>query len=305
MRKKSLDRLFARFPSIKLLTDVNSINDTAIVEDIDGIIYNVTIATLKRKKYALLDICTAVSKFLAFKTKAKIIHNNKYFYNRAYLSNLHEYVYIECPIHGIFQQKAYVHLNGHGCPKCGGNIKYTFDSILQKFKDVHGDRYDYSLSTFTNSKDFIKIVCREHGIFTQKVKQHMLGQGCPECGKFLCGTWSREEWVRKFKNKVGTVYIIEFFNKDERFIKIGITTNTIKTRFSSSTKYPYEFIILKELKCSVGVAWDIEKHCLNIFKPYRYTPKLTFAGCTECFNIKNKKEIIDYDYTKFKEIKFS
>lgn len=53
-----------------------------------------------------------------FKEKAGIIHNGKYGYGLVDYQGTDIPVDIECPIHGIFQQRPKRHLNGCGCPKC-------------------------------------------------------------------------------------------------------------------------------------------------------------------------------------------
>ena len=53
-----------------------------------------------------------------FIQRAKLAHNNKYGYSKTIYTNIHNLIIITCPIHGDFNQKAYVHLNGHGCSDC-------------------------------------------------------------------------------------------------------------------------------------------------------------------------------------------
>lgn len=54
-----------------------------------------------------------------FIKKSNIVHNYKYDYKHVYFTNVHEKTEIICPIHGMFVQNVYDHMNGHGCPKCG------------------------------------------------------------------------------------------------------------------------------------------------------------------------------------------
>jgi len=53
-----------------------------------------------------------------FIQKANKIHNNKYDYTNSTITNTHSYINIECPIHGNFKQKMYIHLAGSGCKQC-------------------------------------------------------------------------------------------------------------------------------------------------------------------------------------------
>lgn len=45
----------------------------------------------------------------------------------------------------------------------------------------HGGIYDYSEVNYINSRSKISIICKKHGLFRQKAKNHLAGQGCPEC----------------------------------------------------------------------------------------------------------------------------
>lgn len=52
--------------------------------------------------------------------------------------------------------------------------------FLRRFKDIHGDKFDYSM--IDNKKDDkVEIICKRHGSFFQNPYKHLSGQGCPEC----------------------------------------------------------------------------------------------------------------------------
>lgn len=53
--------------------------------------------------------------------------------------------------------------------------------IINKFKKVHGDKYDYSLVNYRNSNTKVEIICRKHGMFKQTPSSHLSGRGCPLC----------------------------------------------------------------------------------------------------------------------------
>ena len=58
------------------------------------------------------------SQSIDFKTKASIIHNDFYNYDRSIYNLYKDNVEIECPTHGIFKQTIHNHLQGKGCNKC-------------------------------------------------------------------------------------------------------------------------------------------------------------------------------------------
>lgn len=55
--------------------------------------------------------------------------------------------------------------------------------IINRFKEVHGDRYDYSKMLYINNINRVIVVCPEHGEFLQYMSHHLKGHGCPECGR--------------------------------------------------------------------------------------------------------------------------
>lgn len=71
----------------------------------------------------------------------------------------------------------------------GPNILYnwpmkklnTFD-FIQRSKQAHGDRYDYSRSEYLGSTSSILIGCPDHGDFMQIAAHHMNGTKCRQCG---------------------------------------------------------------------------------------------------------------------------
>lgn len=57
-----------------------------------------------------------------FIEKSNLIHHNKYDYSKSIYTNVSDKINIICPIHGLFEQIARDHLDGHGCRKCGHHI---------------------------------------------------------------------------------------------------------------------------------------------------------------------------------------
>ncbi len=53
--------------------------------------------------------------------------------------------------------------------------KLTTEEFINKARDVHGDRYDYSKVEYVNSKAKVCIVCPEHGEFWQAPYTHLNG----------------------------------------------------------------------------------------------------------------------------------
>lgn len=43
--------------------------------------------------------------------------------------------------------------------------KLTTEEFIEKAKKVHGDKYDYSLVEYKDSRVKVKIICPKHGVF--------------------------------------------------------------------------------------------------------------------------------------------
>lgn len=59
--------------------------------------------------------------------------------------------------------------------------KLTNDEFIVKAISIHGEKYDYSLSEYQNSKEKVKIICKNHGIFgiedpIQKIREEKLNE---------------------------------------------------------------------------------------------------------------------------------
>jgi hypothetical protein len=134
-----------------------------------------------------------------FVQRANVVHDYKYCYSKSVYTGIDNKLIIICPIHGDFEQIAYVHLTGCGCPDCGGRKK----SSLQKFVVVgnlkHNNVYSYDGAVYVNSKTKIKIVCADHGPFYMTPSNHLQGQGCPECAGG--GILTEDRFLRNAKVK--------------------------------------------------------------------------------------------------------
>lgn len=118
-----------------------------------------------------------------FISKSTIIHDNRYDYSQTKYIDSYSNIMIGCPTHGIFIQRANHHLQGHGCPYCTNKV--TTKIFIQNATRIHGDKYDYSLIKYTSKIGKVKIICKYHGIFVQLAKNHLRGQNCPQCKKYV------------------------------------------------------------------------------------------------------------------------
>lgn len=89
-----------------------------------------------------------------------------------------------------------------------------------------------------------------------------------------------------------SLYLIEFYNEDEKFLKIGISEHGTLGRFGKNSYFGYNKTILAERIINGVIAAKIERYLLRKFrKNFGYTPKNPFNGRTECLLIEIKDEI--------------
>lgn len=151
-----------------------------------------------------------------FIKRAKDKFGDKFDYSKVEYINCDTKVCIICPKHGEFWQTPYKHLKGkHSCRECSkeymgrGNKRYSQETLLIKFREIHGDRYDYDLSEFKTIKSKISITCKKHGEFKQTASDHLSGFGCPKCGIESNAEKSRstrDEFIAKSKMIHGDLY---------------------------------------------------------------------------------------------------
>jgi hypothetical protein len=202
--------------------------------------------------------------------KAIAIHGDKYDYSRAVYTNSSSKVEIICPEHGVFTQGSINHTYGQGCPKCRSD---TNDEWIVKAKAVHGDKYDYSITEFKNTKKKVSIICPEHGEFVQMPLDHLRNGGCASCA------------VHGFDPfQPAILYYLRVETRNQTTYKVGITNRTVKERF---TVYDLERVtIIREKFYTAGIdARDEETRILRQFKEFMYIGEpLLSSGNSELFD---------------------
>ena len=111
--------------------------------------------------------------------RASEVHKGKYDYSKVKYKTANDKVKITCPIHGDFIQIANSHLRGQGCPECGKRAD-TQEQFLQKAKEKHGDKFDYTKTKYKNQNTPIIVTCPIHGDIKTTPANH-LHYDCKKC----------------------------------------------------------------------------------------------------------------------------
>ena len=72
--------------------------------------------------------------------------------------------------------------------------KLTFKEFEERSNKIHNGKYVYHEDTYISTKKNTTITCPIHGAFQQSPKRHMMGQGCPICGKEYARTYRKHNY---------------------------------------------------------------------------------------------------------------
>jgi very-short-patch-repair endonuclease len=121
--------------------------------------------------------------------------------------------------------------------------KLTTVEFIEKAKNIHGNKYDYSFVEYINNHIKVKIICSIHGVFEQRPIEHLSGCGCLKCSG---------------KNKTTTDFISE--------------ANLIH-----NNKYDYSLVNYKNSKLKIKII--CKKHGMFEQKSNNH---LIGQGCSKC-----------------------
>lgn len=223
-----------------------------------------------------------------FIERAKRVHGDYYCYAKSDCKGAKRKVVITCKRHGDFLQRAEHHLSGRGCKICGKErqhpISRTTEQFIKEAKAVHGSAYDYSLSEYTGIKRKLDIICKAHGKFSQVAEWHLSGSGCPDC-KSLNSGFGRSNFKMSCRKNdgMGFLYIIKCSKGKEVFYKVGVTSNSVGTRYKTKKSMPYSYTEAALIEGKSDFIFDLERSLHRLLSPYRHEPSIHFEGRTECF----------------------
>lgn len=234
-----------------------------------------------------------------FILEANKAHKGKYGYiiNQPLESN--GFVLAVCPIHGEFKTRINTHIKrGCGCRRCGfvatkEKQMTPYSEFLKIARAVHGDRYEYlHPESYEGKKANVKIRCRIHGVFNQNAFMHLKGRGCQKCGVISSsGLWNCDKYTElcneRYEGK-SNLYLIKCTGNNEAFYKVGITSKKVKDRFRGAKALPYDWEIVELKHDNAQLIHSLERQIHRILRDKKYTPKIHFAGYTECFSEVNR-----------------
>lgn len=216
--------------------------------------------------------------------------------------------------------------------------KNTQINIISEANAKHNNTYEYLPIVEIKSKMYIDIICKNHGIFKQRIDHHLNGSGCPKC---MGRNKNLSELVLQYKSIHGDRYdysLVEYKNANTKLKiickKHGIfnitsrqhlngvnclhcererisysqrkTTNEFITNANITHGDRYDYSLVEYIKATKPVNIICKKH--GIFKQIPRT-HINGSGCPICRESKGEREIrlflVNNNITFFPQHKFS
>jgi len=169
------------------------------------------------------------------------VHGDRYDYSGFIYDGADKKGLVKCRCGNEFLILAGNHLKGKGCRVCSsrmraeGVIASMSLQIVEDFRSVHGDKYDYSQVSYSGTDIRVKIGCREcKEVFFQTPASHKKGNGCRRCADRLEGVRrirAVDEVIKDFEGVHGNRYDyseMEYVRSDR---KVEIICNDCREHF--------------------------------------------------------------------------
>lgn len=230
--------------------------------------------------------------------KLNTIHDNKYEYLLEEVVNSKTKINIVCKHHGIFKQRIDHHLSGSGCPKCVGRNKNTLE-LIDNYKKIHKDKYDYSLVTYKNANTKIKIICPNHGVFEITSRQHLKGVNCGSCERERIALSQRkttDHFIKSAKLTHGDMYDYSLVN----YVKATIPVTIICKKHGEFNQIPRSHIkgsgcpICKESKGEKKIRLWLKKNKINFNSQHKFSDCKNIRTLPFDFYLPNHNLCIEY-----------
>ena len=153
-----------------------------------------------------------------------------------------------------------------GLKKAAANSRAArFEKWKRDADEFHGGKYDYSFVEYHDMHSKVAIECRYHGIFYQTPGSHLSG-GCRLCAdEDLKGRYTYTYFLRhpEEKEKPALLYYVELAALEKSFLKVGITTTSLKTRFGVFVGYSNSVRELASRETTLFEAFEAEQKLLT------------------------------------------
>jgi len=189
-----------------------------------------------------------------FVNEAKKKFGDKYDYSNSKYISSQTPVEIICKKHGVFYKRPWRHVNGEECPCCNkeNKAREKYNEHINKAKQIHNNKYDYSKTQFDTINEKVIIGCPKHGDFKQSFTSHLNGCGCPKCAIETRNDSQRatkEIFEKRAKEIYGDLYDysdVEYINRNTRVKIICHKTDSNNNEHGVFYVVPNKFLSRKQ-----------------------------------------------------------
>lgn len=208
-------------------------------------------------------------------------HGNKYDYSKTVYAGKRAFVIITCPNHGDFTQRAQEHMEGHGCFKCGNELRGKCQHLPKSewinrlAKHPHISIKD--VNEISDSKSKVTFVCAKHGEFIKPLSAiDSLVHLCSDCSI----EHHQPQSIRKeLENKNASIYYAYLPSID--MYKLGVSVDVL----NRIKQLDVNAVLLVEHVMPYSKAVELETNLHNALTEHRYfgTKKLIKNGNSELY----------------------
>lgn len=166
----------------------------------------------------------------------------------------------------------------YGCPSCAETAlgrrltPISKREFIERSKNKHGNKYDYSLVNYKSMYNKVEIVCKQCGkVFKQLPVNHLSGNGCPRCKNSGFLTYD-----------FGSLYVFVDDLEIPTLMKVGVSVDPDKREKELKRRTPFPVFQVKTWYGTTERMFEVEqklhKHFAN-----RNCHFEGFDGCTEWF----------------------
>lgn len=191
-----------------------------------------------------------------FIKKAILIHGNTYDYSKTIYTTSKQETIIICTIHGKFLMKPTDHINRLAkCPRCTTGAKLNQDMYIERVKEIHCNKYDYSKTIYIGSEKKVIIICPIHGEFIVRASSHLHQKtGCVKCAN--------------------TKVSIDFRSDTITFLK--------KAKHAHGDRYDYSYVEYLDSKTKIAIYCKKLHHGIFYQVPSSHINSIRPNGCPKC-----------------------
>ena len=136
-------------------------------------------------------------------------YSNKFTYENTIFIDYNTPTKVTCKIHGEIEiiPKHFLYDSKFGCKYCSvDSTTLTYEDFIEKAREIHGDKYDYSKVEYNGNKNKVCIICPKHGEFWMTPNAHLSQkQNCPKCNNHI-SKWELEinDFIKSINVEIDT-----------------------------------------------------------------------------------------------------